>query len=144
MELKEARNKAMNLLARREHSAHELIQKLARKGLPAELADDLIATLQANNLQSDHRYAEAQVRVGIAKGQGPLRIAQHLKQNRVDESLIHALLYQQSFDWYAQAKAVKVKRFGEDMPEAFQERAKQQRFLQYRGFSSEHIASLYS
>ena len=144
MDLKEARIKAMNLLARREHSAHELVQKLARKGLLLEDADALITTLRSDRLQSDERYAEAQVRVGVSKGHGPIRIAQHLKQHQIDEQLISQLLYEQSIDWFEQARLVKTKRFGEALPEAFQDKAKQQRFLQYRGFSSDHIASVYS
>jgi len=34
---------------------------------------------------------------------------------------------------------VRSKRFGDAMPEDFKERARQARFLQYRGFTSEQI-----
>ena len=48
-----AYDKALGLLARREHSARELKSKLARKGLDAAESAVALADLQARNYQSD-------------------------------------------------------------------------------------------
>ena len=47
-------------------------------------------------------------------------------------------------DWFALAVTVRCKRFGEAVPADFKERAKQQRFLQYRGFSHEQITESFN
>ena len=49
----EARKKAMDYLARREHGRTELIEKLIRFGFDADVADDAAAQLVEDNLQSD-------------------------------------------------------------------------------------------
>jgi regulatory protein len=42
-------------------------------------------------------------------------------------------------DWRARAFEVRIRKFGPEAPEDWAERARQARFLQYRGFSSDHI-----
>jgi regulatory protein len=42
-------------------------------------------------------------------------------------------------DWLATARAVRRKRFGAEPPRDFRERAKQARFLQYRGFTADQV-----
>jgi regulatory protein len=44
-------------------------------------------------------------------------------------------------DWRALAREVRVRKFGTTEPPGWRERARQARFLQYRGFSSDHIGS---
>jgi regulatory protein len=44
-------------------------------------------------------------------------------------------------DWLETIRAVRRKRFGPDLPREYAERARQARFLQYRGFDSEQIRS---
>jgi regulatory protein len=57
----ELRQKAIRLLARREHTRAELARKLAAHGTPEEIAA-VLAELQASQLQSDTRAAESYVR----------------------------------------------------------------------------------
>jgi regulatory protein len=47
-------------------------------------------------------------------------------------------------DWAAEARTVREKRFGSDQPADYKDRARQSRFLQYRGFSSEQIRQAFS
>lgn len=47
-------------------------------------------------------------------------------------------------DWRSRIKRVRDKKFGDQPPESAQEKAKQWRFLQYRGFTSEQINSLFN
>ena len=52
----EARKKAMDYLARREHGRAELISKVIKFGFEAATADDAVAELVEDNLQSDQRF----------------------------------------------------------------------------------------
>jgi regulatory protein len=44
-------------------------------------------------------------------------------------------------DWHELARAVRAKRFGAARPRDYKERARQARFLQYRGFDAAQIRS---
>ena len=57
----ECRKKAMDLLARREHSRLELERKLTSRDYEAEEINATIEQLVADNLQSDSRFSEAYV-----------------------------------------------------------------------------------
>lgn len=134
---------AADLLARREHSATELEQKLKKADHPDDEIDAAIADLQAKNLQSDSRFAEQFVRNRIQKGLGELRIRQELKQRGVDSTIQDSALAEAEADWFELAFAVRCKRFGEAVPDDARQRAKQQRFLQYRGFTFEQITQTF-
>ena len=58
----------LRLLARREHSQKELLDKLAQRGFLREEVEPVIATLAEQNWQNDARYAECYVRQRIASG----------------------------------------------------------------------------
>jgi regulatory protein len=42
-------------------------------------------------------------------------------------------------DWYELAREIRSRKFGRLKPADFKEKAKQMRFLQYRGFEPDHI-----
>lgn len=133
------RHALTRLLARREHGYLELIEKLKRKGFTE---NDIVPTLdqfRAADLQSDARFAESFVRNSVTKGHGKRRIVGELNRIGVNESDIHQALAEQTVDWFALALEVKCKRFGNDVAEDMKMRAKQQRFLAYRGFYQEEI-----
>ena len=52
----ECRNKAMNLLARREHGFIELVDKLGVKGFEKSLSTEVVSRLRTEGLQSDERF----------------------------------------------------------------------------------------
>ncbi len=130
---------AVKLLARREHSAAELAGKLAARGVPTEVLEALISRLVDERLQSDTRFAEAYIRLRSGKGYGPLRIQQELQARGVADETVKQGLSECETDWYALAGEVRHKRFGAAMPQDYREKARQMRFLQYRGFDNEHI-----
>lgn len=130
---------AIDLLARREHSRYELQQKLAKKGIAAASLTIILDKLVAENLLSDERFAEAYVRYRSGQGYGPLRIRQELITRGVEKSIIDAVLDKTPSVWIALAAKVRVKKFGSTFPHDLAEKAKQVRFLLYRGFSFEHI-----
>jgi regulatory protein len=130
---------AVRLLARREHSRIELGRKLRARGMPAELVEEVLQSLQARRLQSDERYAESLVNSRVSRGQGPVRIRRDLSQQGIPDTEIDAALEAAGVDWYALARETRARRFGDEAPAEWKERARQARFLEYRGFSGDQI-----
>ncbi len=135
----EARKKAMDLLARREHGRAELEQKLVAAGFDAEVAVDALQRLADEGLQSDRRFVEAFVQSRINQGKGPLRIHADLGQRGIAAGLIDEVLEEAGEDWIALARDARLKKFGRSQPAGFKEKARQMRFLQYRGFEPDQI-----
>ncbi|WP_198411368.1 regulatory protein RecX [Marinimicrobium alkaliphilum] len=135
----DVRYTAMNLLARREHSAGELQQKLRQRFDDTTLIDDVLARLVEQDLLSDERFTEAFVRMRVGQGKGPLRIGQELKQKQVAEHLVDVYLGQADVDWFALARDVCERRFGDTAASDLKEKARRVRFLQYRGFTGEQV-----
>ena len=100
----------------------------------------VIAELTAERILDDARFASQYVAYHAQRGQGPRRIAMDLGARGVAPALIEAALAAGP-DWAALAREVRTRRFGLTPPESWAEKAKQGRFLQYRGFSSDHIRS---
>ncbi|MCK4742883.1 MAG: regulatory protein RecX [Sulfuriflexus sp.] len=130
---------AMNMLARREHSVFELTRKLQQKDFPHEMVNEVIERLVADNLLSDEHYAEAYVRIRSARGFGLQRIRLEMKERGVTSELISDAIEQSDVDWFTLASDVRDKKFGEQTPQEVALRAKQIKFLQYRGFSHAQI-----
>jgi len=133
------RNKALDLLARREHSVAELRAKLLARDFAADAIDQAIDVLVHDGLVSDDRFAAAFVASRVRKGQGPVRIRGELKQRGVADELIVLHLEQATVDWTQLARSVRDRKFGPAPSDGYRERARQSRFLQYRGFSGEQI-----
>ncbi len=133
-----ARAVAMDLLARREHSLAELRAKLAERDFSPEEAEAAVVALAREGLASDSRFLDAFVASRIRKGQGPIRIRAELRQRGIDAATIDAAL-DAAHDWCALARAVRAGRFGGTSPVDVRERARQSRFLEYRGFTSGQI-----
>jgi len=135
-----ARPAAVALLARRDFASGELAGRLQADGYPAEAVAAAIADLTAERILDDARFASHYVAYHAQRGQGPRRIAMDLGTRGVAQIHIEAALAAGP-DWCAQAREVRKRRFGATAPESWAEKAKQGRFLQYRGFSSDHIRS---
>ena len=135
----DVRLQAMNLLARREHLRQELAQKLGKR-FGADATDEIAAVLddlQAESLLSDQRFTESYIRQRVSKGYGPDRIRQELRQKGVAGELLEIALEQAEIDWVERAAEVRLKKFGPTPPPDFKEKARQLRFLNYRGFGGE-------
>jgi regulatory protein len=106
------------------------------------LIEDLLETLSNEGLQSDERFTESFVHHSINKGQGPNKIHQELRQRGIDSALIAQYLEAEAIDWFELAEEVRVKKYGENLPDDYQNKAKQSRFLYSRGFSSDVINTI--
>lgn len=136
--------RAVSLLARREHSESELRSKLQQYDHQESEIEKTLKWLKTNDLQSDQRFTQSYLRHRSQRGCGELRIKQELKQRGVNDTLIAEAFKSAEIDWFALAVAVRCKRFGEQVPADFKERAKQLRFLQYRGFTHEQITESFN
>jgi regulatory protein len=130
---------AVRLLARREHSVEELRRKLLVRGHPEAAVVTVLARLEAKRLVSDDRFVASFVRHHAQRGQGPVRIRAELRQQGIGPEVADTAIEDAEVDWMSQAAAVRRRKFGAAAPRAAAERAKQSRFLQYRGFSSDQI-----
>jgi regulatory protein len=130
------RVKALALLARREFSRAALAKRLAPLAESAEALEQVLDDLATGQQQSDIRYAENRVST-CARRYGNCRLAHELREEGVDDETIQMALGQ-SGDEMQRCQEVWRKKFGGRFGDAA-ERMKQQRFLRYRGFSSEAI-----
>ena len=136
---KAVRKKAMDLLMRREHAVVELQKKLNARDYDRDIVSEVVEQLMNEGLVSDERFTEAFVRYRSNNGRGPQRIQSELRERGVNEKIQATYLDVGDSQWFERAAQVRNKRFGEELPEDFKERARQARFLQYRGFTSDQI-----
>ena len=132
----------LRLLARREHSRHELAHKLAYGGADREELAALLDELEANNWLSDRRFAESYV-ADHRRREGAVKLGHALRQRGIADELISEVLSalntrHDEDSEVARARNVWRKKFATP-PSSQQERAKQMRFLQGRGFSIDTI-----
>ena len=130
------RERALRLLARREHARVELARKLAPYAESGEALEALLDDLTARRLLSDERYVEMRLNARAARF-GNARLAYELRTQGVSEELLAAALAEND-DELVRARAVWQRKFGEQ-PRDAGERARQMRFLLSRGFSGETV-----
>ena len=133
------RHHITHMLSRREHSQKECVDKLLLKGYGEDEIWEVLSQFTAKGIQSDARFVYHFIRHSMQKGQGWFRIKQGIKAHNIESFMVDEALAELEPDWYELAYQVKVKRFGESTAENIQDKQKQMRFLQYRGFNMEEI-----
>lgn len=134
----ELRVAAINLLSRREHSRHELYQKLAPRTSSEYFLEQLLNTLEDAGYQSDQRFAESFLRSRIHRGLGRMRIERELKDKGVDHDLIEQVLAS-DFDWFDLAYEGGLRKSRSLNLLEYKNKQKLFRYLAYRGFSMDQI-----
>ncbi len=81
------RQKALELLSRRPHSRRELKDKLLRRGVSEEDAEDCVQWLSDRGFLDDEEYAGAVARHYAAKGYGAGRLRSELQRRGIDREL---------------------------------------------------------
>jgi regulatory protein len=132
------RQAAIALLARRDFASGELREKLRSRGYDPTAAAAVVTELTEERLLDDARYAENYVAYHAGRGHGPMRIGADLRSFGLPSELIDKVLATGQ-DWRALARDLRARKFGADPPGDWPEKVRQARFLQYRGFSSDHI-----
>ncbi len=149
---------AFYYLSRREHGRAELKQKLLDKEQDPEKIDALLDEFEEKGYQSDYRTTLMLIRENIRKGRGRGRIKQEFYRKKVklpgniDELIDMANTESEEFsefiddsedsliegvDWLKLAVTARTKKYGDDIPSEPKDKARQLRFLQYRGFKGD-------
>jgi len=148
---------AFYYLSRREYGKAELKQKLIDKEQDTEKIDALLDEFEEKGYQSDYRTTLMLIRENIRKGRGRGRIKQEFYRKKItmpgniDELIDMANAESEEFsefvddnddnlvdgvDWLKLAVTARIKKYGDNIPVEQKDKAKQFRFLQYRGFNT--------
>jgi regulatory protein len=137
-----AYDKALGMLARREHSRRELRTRLDRVGYDEDEAVAALDRLGDQQYQSDTRFAEMLVRSRVAQGYGPARIRAELKSHGLATGLVEGLIEATDVDWDALAATQLRRRYGTRAVADARERARRAQFLLRRGFAAATVRAV--
>lgn len=149
-------DRAMRILAQRDHSEEELrsklqqsVQRVARMQqtepeiiTDAQL-DKALAWCRENGWLNDARFTERFIQSRSRKGYGPQRIRQELSQKGISRASINLALEASETDWRASAQQLAERKFGHPLPTEWKAKAKVQRYLQSKGFFMEDIQAVF-
>lgn len=146
-------DRAIRILAMRDHSEQELRRKLAAPVMskngpealdvtPEEL-EQVVAWCIENRYLDDHRFVGQFIASRSRKGYGPARIRQELSQKGIARQAVEQAMRECDIDWVSLARAQAQRKYGEPLPSAFAEKVKIQRFLLYRGYLMEDIQEIW-
>ncbi|MDH4106483.1 MAG: recombination regulator RecX, partial [Gammaproteobacteria bacterium] len=100
---------------------------------------EAVANIVQEGFLREERFAEQFVTQRAGRGHGPLRVRLGLREKGVEAGTIDQAMGATETDWIQTAREARRRKFGPEPPADLRERAKQARFLQYRGFSSDQI-----
>lgn len=135
------RRAVLQMLARRDYTQHEITQKLKPHYAMEDIAVVLAELVQAGYI-NESRFLENYICWRRAKGYGPLRIIMELEARGIMPERIAEQVEITDNAWMIGAQKTWQKHF-KSKPTDFKSKAKQMRFLQYRGFTQEQIKSVF-
>ncbi len=138
-------DRALRLLAVRDHSVHDLTRKLTARGVAPDDAAAAIARLHELGYLNDDRLATAEVARLVAAGYGPLHVRQRMRRAGFDAAAVEALIAAHVAEGAVRAACARAfqKRFGASfVPKDAKERARVLRFLFGRGFESDDVRAV--
>jgi regulatory protein len=132
--------RALRYLSAREHSRQELARKLARHAQEGDDIDAVLDWLAAQKFLSEARFAESLAHRRAARF-GNARVLSELNSHGLDEGIVGVVKAELLADEDERAWLIWQKKFGTpaDNPA---DAARQQRFLQQRGFSHTAIRAV--
>ena len=135
-------NKGLDLVSRREHSRHELMQKLNQR-FPETMPiiEQVLDKLSINNILDDERFTEMYLNSRARKGFGPKKIEMELYSKKVDSAFVNSAIEAYE-NWNENAANELQKKFKGNKPIDYQSKMKQKQFLYNRGFSSQIIEKI--
>ena len=132
--------RALRYLSAREHSRQELSRKLARHAQEGDDINAVLDWLTAQKFLSEERFAESLAHRRAARF-GNARVLYELNSHGLDEGTVGAVKDELLADEDERAWSVWQKKFGRPADNAA-DAARQQRFLQQRGFSNASIRAV--
>lgn len=135
---------AITLLAKKDFSSGSLIHLLSKLTEKEEYIANVIQKLSNSNHLNDTRLVTMLIDKQIKKLHGPTRIKQEIRQKGFPQTLIEQKIEESGIDWYSMAKEARIKKFSDTPPSDQKEKAKQIRYLQYKGFSMDMIFETFS
>lgn len=147
------RDRAMRILAMRDHSELEFRRKLAAPimtkmgpeavdATPEEI-DQVVAWCIEHSFLDDSRFVRQFIASRARKGYGPVRIRQELNQKGIARETSENAMRECEIDWVSSARDQAQRKYGEPLPTEFAAKVKVQRFLLYRGFMQEDIQEIW-
>jgi regulatory protein len=135
------RKRALEMLARREHTRRELARKLAAHAEdPAEI-ESVLDELETRGWLSESRVTEQLIHARRARF-GARKIERDLRDRGVSEEAVAAAMPAVKEGELEAARAVWRRKFSGRAPRNPAERARQARFLQGRGFGLDVIVKI--
>ena len=108
------------------------------------MIDIALDRLTEEGLLSESRYLESYIAYRAGSGYGPLRIREELNQRGLSRGDVEEAIRECGFNWQEQLEDTWRRKFAGALPLDAKERARQGRFLSYRGYSLEMIGRLLS
>lgn len=137
-----AYDRALAMLARREHSNRELQRRLSDLGYADDEVASAIGRLREEHYQDDDRFAEVLLRSRVAQGYGPLRLGAELKSHGFADTRIRELLGAVDVDWGVCAANQLRRHYGAVGTIDHAERARRAQFLLRRGFGAATVRAV--
>lgn len=143
-ELDPARDKALKLLARREHSRRELERKLLQRKFAPEHIATTLDWLTERGFLDDTRYARLAAEAQQRRGMGPLRARARLLRAGIAENLAERAVAEAfaASDLAAQARVLCERRFGAPGELSRRDLQRAYRFLLARGYRPELVRDI--
>ncbi|MGP1677442.1 MAG: recombination regulator RecX [Burkholderiales bacterium] len=129
--------RALAMLARREHTRAEMTRKLSPHAESPEQIEQLLDALAARGWLSEARYAESRANT-LARKFGSRKIQYDLRSRGVSAEIVEQTLERSLAQELENCRAAWQKKFGV-LPQSAAERGRQMRFLAGRGFSAEAV-----
>ena len=131
------RERALAMLARREHTRAEMTRKLSPHSESPEQVEQLLDALVARGWLSETRFAESRANA-LARKFGSRKIEHDLRSRGVSAEVVEHAVEQARTQELANCRAAWQRKFGV-LPQTAAERGRQMRFLAGRGFSAEAV-----
>ena len=131
------RERALAMLARREHTRAEMARKLSLHCEYREQIEQLLDALVARGWLSETRFAESRANA-LARKFGSRKIEYDLMSRGVSAEVVERTMEQARAQELGNCRAAWQRKFGA-LPQDAAERGRQMRFLAGRGFSAEAV-----
>jgi regulatory protein len=131
------RERALAMLARREHTRAEMTRKLSAHSESPEQVEQLLDALVARGWLSETRFAESRANA-LARKFGSRKIEHDLRSRGVSAEVVEHAVEQAHPQEFDNCRTAWLRKFGV-LPQNAAEHGRQTRFLAGRGFSADAV-----